>query len=347
MSKTKELIKKSLNETALLNRYLKSRGINPQFVNKDQKVAHSKTNQFKVWMRAHVNDSVQEAFTTEKTPVQKRLQVLKKSVQTHKEIRVPNGEKKLHTEAVDKRDVVAFDIPLLIRMLEYAREDAKTDMDLHKVVEKLIRIRNKGVLTMKDYKFVVSIREGFEEAGIQLNELSPETLGRYKEKAMKSADELASKGKYKKSTNRLMGHMKATGKQIEKMYKKESMEPLAATQQPFDGANNTDDTIPAKRKNMKEMSKSARIIKSIYKNKGVKSVKEEMYDHEKEDKSTAPLGKKVKLQKPGIDTTTKQAPEAAAVLTGGKTMTGEPRDTIEIDPMMKSKKVSPNSQKSL
>jgi len=122
---------------------------------------------------------------------------------------------------------------------------------------------------------------------------------------------------------------------------------LAATQQPFDVANNTDDTIPAKRKNMKEMSKSARIIKSIYKNKGVKSVKEEMYDHEKEDKSTAHLGKKVKLQKPGIDTTTKQAPEAAAVLTGGKTMTGEPRDTIEIDPMMKSKKVSPNSQKSL
>ena len=40
--------KANITETALLNRYLKSRGINPEFVSKDQKVAHSKTNQFKV-----------------------------------------------------------------------------------------------------------------------------------------------------------------------------------------------------------------------------------------------------------------------------------------------------------
>jgi hypothetical protein len=49
-----------------------------------------------------------------------------------------------------------------------------------------------------------------------IDEVSSELLDRYKEKAKKSADDLASKGQYKKSTNRWMGVMKATGKQIEK-----------------------------------------------------------------------------------------------------------------------------------
>jgi hypothetical protein len=68
------------------------------------------------------------------------------------------------------------------------------------------------------------------------------------------------------------------------------------------------------------MSKSARIIKSIYKRKGVK---EEAY------------GKKPKMQNVITDL---EEPQAAAVLTGGTTLTGEKRDTIEIDPMMKMRK---------
>ena len=52
-------------------------------------------------------------------------------------------------------------------------------------------------------------------------------------------------------------------------------------------------------------------------------------------------------QKLGLDAETKESPQAAAVLSGGKTLTGEPRDTIEIDPMMKMKKQSPDSKKSV
>ena len=62
-------------------------------------------------------------------------------------------------EATDKKDQVILNIPLLIRVLELAREDIKTDMDLHRVVEKLIQIRNKGVLTMKDYNTIAHIKE--------------------------------------------------------------------------------------------------------------------------------------------------------------------------------------------
>ena len=43
-------------------------------------------------------------------------------------------------------------------------------------------------------------------------------------------------------------------------------------------------------------------------------------------------------KKKGVNAETKESPQAAAVLSGGKTMTGVPRDTIEIDPMMKTKK---------
>ena len=53
-------------------------------------------------------------------------------------------------------DVVQMDVPLLIRMLEYAREDAKTDMDLHNVTERLIEFSQEGdVLTMEEYDAIV------------------------------------------------------------------------------------------------------------------------------------------------------------------------------------------------
>ena len=324
--------KANITESALLNRYLKARGINPEFATKDVKVAHSKTNAFKMWAASHMNDPIKEQ-SHEHTPTQKRIHALKRASHVHKEIRVDGMHRKLHSEEADKKDTVTMDIPLLIRVLELAREDLKTDMDLHRVVEKLIDIRNKGTLTMDDYDTVAHIKEAVE----YLNELSPELLSRYRDKAHASAIDLSAKGQHKKANKRWMGHMKSTGKQIEKMFKKEDVfhGSTAATQMPFDGANSPDDTIPAKRKNMKEMSKSARIIKSIYKKK---NVKEDMYDHEKEDKSVATYGKKPKFQKPGIDSVTKESPQAAAVLRGGKTMTGAPRDTIEIDPMMKTKK---------
>jgi hypothetical protein len=59
----------------------------------------------------------------------------------------------------DKKDTIILDIPLMIRVLELAREDIKSDMDLHRVVERLIDIRNKGVLTMDDYDFIANIKK--------------------------------------------------------------------------------------------------------------------------------------------------------------------------------------------
>ena len=61
--------------------------------------------------------------------------------------------------------------------------------------------------------------------------------------------------------------------------------------------------------------KSARMIKALYK----KKIKETMYDWEKDDK-----------------------PNAKIVMKGGTTMTGQPRDTVEIEPVLKTR---PNSAK--
>lgn len=66
------------------------------------------------------------------------------------------------TEA-DKKDVISMDIPLLIRVLEYVREDIKSDENLHRVVERLIDIRDRGTLTMDDYNFIANLKEEYIE----------------------------------------------------------------------------------------------------------------------------------------------------------------------------------------
>lgn len=540
-------VKSNINETALLDRYLSSRGINPKYATKDMKVAHSKTTQFKNWLQSHINDSIR-------------------------------GMK----EEVDKDDRVMLDIPFLIRLLEFAREDAKTDMELHKVVQKLISIRNKGVLTMDDYDFVVKLKEELEitdlmieqmekdpakrswqtlgqkrseiwrrkrlkidevsqqtkdsykekataqvkelkphtkgeygdiakrmiqrrEKGLarvkeeveQLDELQKSTLTSYATKARADAEKLTKQGdaaskrtsaksmqtaldKFRKATKRSMGaasaeskarikeenepveedlrkwfsktHPEGGWKRINskgeaigpcarepgepkpkcmsnekraKLSKKERASAVAAkrkhdpvadrsgkggkpvnvsnfgkgkiSEEQLDEKNSpTNPKLWARAKSMarskfdvypsayangwaskwykskgggwratkeeteikedkfqdpyaatqtvgmevdtdstpkmkNEKTKSARIIKSIYKKKGIK---EDLYDHEKDDKSVASYGK-TKMQKNANVSADGSGIKAAAVLSGGKTMTGENRDTIEIDPIMR------------
>lgn len=57
----------------------------------------------------------------------------------------------------DAVDTVTLDIPLFIRLLEYAKEDAQTDMDLHDAAEKAIALnKSKEVLSMEDYNQLIS-----------------------------------------------------------------------------------------------------------------------------------------------------------------------------------------------
>jgi hypothetical protein len=58
-------------------------------------------------------------------------------------------------DQTDVVDTVTLDVPLLLRMLEYAKEDAKSDLDLHDVTERMISLAKTGTLSMQHYDDIV------------------------------------------------------------------------------------------------------------------------------------------------------------------------------------------------
>jgi hypothetical protein len=65
---------------------------------------------------------------------------------------------------MNPKDIIKVDVPLFIRLLEYAREDAQTDMDLHDVAENIISLSASGkTLTMTDYDSIIGSRENIDE----------------------------------------------------------------------------------------------------------------------------------------------------------------------------------------
>jgi hypothetical protein len=85
------------------------------------------------------------------------------------ENKVNEGVNEEEAEAKDAVDTVTMDVPLFIRMLEFAREDAKADMDLHDVAEKAIEInKSKKTLSMQDYEDIIPAMDE------PMNEVTPE-----------------------------------------------------------------------------------------------------------------------------------------------------------------------------
>jgi hypothetical protein len=73
----------------------------------------------------------------------------------------------------DKVDTITMDIPLFLRMLEYSREDASQDMDLHDVTEKAISLgKERGILQMDDYDEIVSAAKEIKEVNLKQAKLS-------------------------------------------------------------------------------------------------------------------------------------------------------------------------------
>ena len=64
----------------------------------------------------------------------------------------------------DAVDTITMDVPLFIRMLEYSREDAAEDMDLHDVTEKANKLgKERGILQMDDYEEIIGATEDINE----------------------------------------------------------------------------------------------------------------------------------------------------------------------------------------
>ena len=113
-------------------------------------------------------------------------------------------------------------------------------------------------------------------------------------------------------------------------------DPQSATQPVADGANGWQENGAPINTSKKSAGK---IVKGIIK----KKMQEDLYDWEKDDKSTQPYGKKPSVTKiDGVKNIGDDKPEARLILKGGKTLTGQGRDTVEIDPMMKNRAKVPD-----
>jgi len=91
----------------------------------------------------------------------------------------------------DAVDTITMDIPLFLRMLEYSREDASQDMDLHDVTEKANKLgKERGILSMEDYKEIVGAAEDVKEAvNLKASKLSSAEYQKAKKlKDFKSSD---------------------------------------------------------------------------------------------------------------------------------------------------------------
>jgi hypothetical protein len=71
-------------------------------------------------------------------------------------------------EQENKMDVISVDVPLFIRLLEFAREDATDDMKLHDVAEKLIELCADGdIMQMEQYDEIVGTKvDGADTSGM-------------------------------------------------------------------------------------------------------------------------------------------------------------------------------------
>jgi hypothetical protein len=190
----------------------------------------------------------------------------------------------------------------------------------------------------------------------QIDEISKSTLDSYKDKSsasLKNAKMNRDASEPGKNMSKAFADLHAKSNAIAKkrvkglmgyLQRKQGVKPMgedvyqdaqAATQTAFDMGTTPNQTEPTSSRRS-EMSKSARIIKSLYKKH--KMVKEEMYDHEKEDKSVQTYGKKPKMAATDKkDSFGENKPDAAAIMSGGTTLTGGKRDDVEIDPMMRNK----------
>jgi len=70
----------------------------------------------------------------------------------------------------DPVDLVSMDIPLFIRLLEFAREDAQEDADLHEITQRAVELtKQQGILQMDDYDEIIAAKDEINEGAEALD----------------------------------------------------------------------------------------------------------------------------------------------------------------------------------
>jgi len=257
-------------------------------------------------------------------------------------------EFKYPDHTADEKEAIMHHLRSNKKLKEEASQDAENKF--HAKLDKLVH------KTFGKRKSEMKMKEEVE----QIDEISKSTLTSYKDKSsasLKNAQTNRDAAEHGKQMSKgfadLHAKSDATVKKRVKgligyMQRKQGMKPTSEDVGDAKAAVNADGlpnaSLEPVSEKKKQMTKSARMIKALYKKKGM--VKEDMFDSEKEDKSVATYGKK-----PKMSTTSKMSnlgdnkPEAASVLSGGTTLTGQKRDMLEIDPAMRNRPGQPDITK--
>ena len=223
-----------ISESPSLNKYLMSRGFDPKHITKDIKVAHSKSNQFKLWQQHHMREDLTTKHTgagvDHKTdlsvsPTKKRLNTLVKA-KAHYNIPTPPGTMRKEDVELTEDDYFGKDASDMIKKShehhaaaqvaknkgDHAEHErlSKLSSDTHKAAmakakEYRENPKNKASVerginknmsgAAKDYGKGRYMGDSVELDGDQLDEIS---LGDYKQKAQAQTKELKkhTKGEY-------------------------------------------------------------------------------------------------------------------------------------------------------
>ena len=69
-------------------------------------------------------------------------------------------------------DTITIDVPLLMRLLEFAKEDAKSDVELHKLVDNMLKLQQKNsVLNIDHYNSLVNIESVASVGRVNINKI--------------------------------------------------------------------------------------------------------------------------------------------------------------------------------
>jgi hypothetical protein len=354
--KQNHMFEETLTEDGLLDKYLSSRGINAKYLPTDKKIAYAKSNEFLTWKQSHMRESITTGRergtddtvrnTDSDSPTKSRADIIKKATK-HYKITTPPGSLKREGSQTPQLTPEAVQKPTA---LERFRQAAKKRDEKHAQIKQ--SKDGSGMTSAIDRLQKHLNKEDVEP----IDEISKSTLASYKDKStssLKNAQanrDAAEPGKnmskgfadlHKKSDDIAKKRVKGLKGYLQrKVGMKPTSEDVGDGQAAVNADGQPNPQLEPVSEKKKQMSKSARMIKSLYKNK--RMVKEDLYDHEKEDKSVATYGKKPKMEKAEKDDGGENKPAAAATLTGGTTLTGEKRDDVEIDPMMRVRPGQPD-----
>lgn len=311
----KQFIK--LSESKLLDRYLSSRGISYDNLTPIQKISYSKSSSFLNWVK--INGARQDVFKEELE--QEMNEVLSKDASAGDWIHdfIHSDNPKFEGKSKEKRQKMALaayyakqkneeveQIDELNKdtLYSYAKKSEKDQGDQFDKIGKGIRDKDPKSANAASHKFT---RRSIGQNNAE-KRLNSESLEIPELQLSELTSNLLARYKTRASVAAKAADQAGNYKTGDKRFKGI----LKATTKQFDN--------DLKKHNQSDVRK------------------EEIEDWEKEDKSVATYGKKPKFKTiDPKDSFGDNKPQAAAILTGGKTLTGTVRDTIEIDPVMRRK----------